>query len=144
MIKIHVAIVDDEQLLVTLMKNFFEQTGLIEVDFVSNDGQLLLDYIQSAEYQSLDILLLDLRMKSMDGLEILKRVKILDPNIRVIIISSHYQDYSIGFMIKEGVSSFLPKGIFPNELLEIIQTTYKNGFYFTLRSNRNTSATNIK
>ena len=68
-------------------------------------------------------------MKTIDGLEVLKHVKTHHPELKVVVISSHYQDNSIGFMTKEGVSGFLPKGMSPFELLDIVKQVHKNGFY---------------
>ena len=68
-------------------------------------------------------------MKTIDGLEVLKYIKKYRPDFKVIVVSSHYEDHSIGFMAKEGVAAFLPKGMSPFKLFEIIQHVMQNGFY---------------
>jgi len=128
--KIKIAILDDDYLIVTLLKSFFSQNESIEVVFDATDGYQLYKYLDDSSNQNVDILLLDLKMKTVDGLEVLKQVKVKNPELKVIVISSHYQDNSIGFMVKEGVSGFIPKGISPFELLEIIKQVQTTGFYF--------------
>jgi len=77
-----------------------------------------------------DIILLDLKMTGMDGIEVTQSLKETYPDIKVIVISSHYQKLFMGFMLKTGVSAFLPKGISPVELVDIIRTVYKQGYFF--------------
>lgn len=129
--KIKLAIIDDDYLIVTLLKSFFNQESTVEVVFDTTDGRLFLEFLEEENKNAIDILLLDLKMKTIDGLEILKHVKIKQSELKVIVISSHYQDQTIGFMTKEGVASFLPKGISPHELLSIIKQVHEKGFYLT-------------
>lgn len=127
--KIKIALVDDDYLIVTLLKSFFNQDQSTRVVYDTTDGYQLFNYLEEKNVEPIDILLLDLKMKTIDGLEVLKHVKTHHPELKVVVISSHYQDNSIGFMTKEGVSGFLPKGISPFELLDIIKHVHKNGFY---------------
>lgn len=134
--KIRLAILDDDYLIVTLLKSFISQNPSIEVVFDATDGYQLYKYLEQEEVNKMDILLLDLKMKTVDGLEVLKQVKVKNPELKVIVISSHYQDNSIGFMVKEGVSGFIPKGISPFELLDIIKQVHTTGFYFNTEQMR--------
>lgn len=127
--KIKIALVDDDYLIVTLLKSFFNQDQSTQVVFDTTDGYQLFNYLEEKNVEPIDILLLDLKMKTIDGLEVLKKVKTFNPKLKIIVISSHYQDSSIGFMTKEGVAGFLPKGMSPFELLDIIKHVHKNGFY---------------
>ena len=52
------------------------------------------------------------------------------PSVSVIVVSSHYQRSFMGFMLKMGVAAFLPKGISPIDLVEIIRTVHSQGYYF--------------
>src|SRR5690554_3728605 len=119
--KIKLAIIDDDYLIVTLLKSFFNEETATKVVYATTDGYQFFDYLEQENEEAIDILLLDLKMKTIDGLEVLKHVKVKRPELKVIVISSHYQDQSIGFMTKEGVAGFLPKGMSPFELLDIIK-----------------------
>lgn len=127
--KIKLALVDDDYLIVTLLKSFFNQDQSTQVVYDTTDGYQLFNYLEEKNTESIDILLLDLKMKTIDGLEVLKHVKTNHPELKVVVVSSHYQDNSIGFMTKEGVAGFLPKGMSPFELLDIVKQVHKNGFY---------------
>lgn len=127
--KIKLALVDDDYLIVTLLKSFFNQDQSTQVVYDTTDGYQLFSYLEEKNTEPIDILLLDLKMKTIDGLEVLKHVKTNHPELKVVVVSSHYQDNSIGFMTKEGVAGFLPKGMSPFELLDIVKQVHKNGFY---------------
>ena len=127
--KIKLALVDDDYLIVTLLKSFFNQDKSTQVVYDTTDGYQLFNYLEEKNTEPIDVLLLDLKMKTIDGLEVLKHVKTNHPELKVVVVSSHYQDNSIGFMTKEGVAGFLPKGMSPFELLDIVKQVHKNGFY---------------
>lgn len=128
-LNINIGIVDDDQLLVDLLRGFLSQQEEFNVLLTASNG---LDCLQQLEAIDLlpDIILLDLRMAEMDGIELLKHLKEHFPLIKTIIISSHYQDSFLGFMFKNGIAALLPKGISPDELLITIHEVYKNGIYF--------------
>ena len=66
----------------------------------------------------------------MTGIELTKIIRKEYPSIKIIVISSHYKSNFTGFMIKTGVSAFLPKGIAPYHLTEIIKEVYTKGVFF--------------
>lgn len=126
---INLAIVDDEQLIVKLLEDFFTQQAATNVVLTAFNGRSFLDQLEQQEEKP-EVVLLDLRMEEMDGLETTAILKEKHPEIRIIVISSHYKKSFMGYMLKSGVAAFLPKGILPNQLLEIIQHVYEMGYYF--------------
>lgn len=126
---IHLAIVDDEQLIVRLLEDFFTREEATEVVFTAFEGQQLLDFL-TEQPNSIDVLLLDLRLQEENGADIAEQLRQSHPDLQVIIISSYYKASFIGYLLKTGVSAFLPKGILPRELLHIIQTVHEKGYYF--------------
>lgn len=131
MTKIKLAILDDDYLIVALLKSFFNNTDFTVVQYDGTDGREFLGFLDQDASAELDILLLDLKMKAVSGLEVLKECRAKHPELKVIVISSHYQDHSIGFMTREGVAAFLPKGMAPQQLLEIVKYVHSNGVYLT-------------
>jgi len=126
---IQLAIVDDEQLIVKLLEGFFAQQTGINVIYSAFSGESFLEQLTTFAPQ-LDVVLLDLRMKELNGIEVTNLLKEQYPDIHVIVISSHYKKSFVGYMLKTGVSAFLPKGVLPQQLLEVIKTVYQTGYYF--------------
>lgn len=126
---INVAIVDDDSLIVNLLQGFINSQKTMEVILTANCGKDLIKLLENTEILP-DVMLLDLKMQGMDGIEIAQHLKANFPSIKIIIISSHYQLSFLGFMLKTGIAGFLPKGVSPNELVRIIKIVHEKGFYF--------------
>ena len=129
MSEIAVALVDDDTLIVNLLQGYLTAQGGIRVLFTASSGEEFLETLKQAE-QIPDVLLLDLKMKGMTGIEVTEFLKINYPSIRIIVVSSHYNKAFMGFMLKTGVMAFVPKGISPVKLVEIIREVSIRGFYF--------------
>jgi DNA-binding NarL/FixJ family response regulator len=128
---IRIAITDDDALIVSLLQGFLHAQEGLEVMFAANSGNELLERLAEFDKERLpNILILDLKMEGMDGIEVTEHLKIHFPDIKIVVVSSHYQRSFMGFMLKTGVSAFLPKGISPVDLVEIIRVVYRQGYYF--------------
>ncbi len=126
---ITVAICDDDALIVSLLHDYLQNQDGIEVCYTANSGEALLEKLTEAN-QLPDVLVLDLNMGNINGAEVTTRLKTNYPQVRTIIMSSHYKKSFLGFMLKAGVAGFIPKGISPQELVEIIKEVHEKGFYF--------------
>ncbi|MDY8138127.1 response regulator transcription factor [Aquimarina sp. 2201CG5-10] len=127
--KISVTIVDDDALIVSLLEEYLRKQDEIQVCFTADSGEELLSKLTS-EKELPEVLILDLNMKNKNGAEVATFLKSNYPNIKTIIMSSHYKKSFMGFMLKAGASAFVPKGISPQQLVEIINEVYQKGFYF--------------
>ncbi len=143
--EIKITITDDDALIVSLLQNYLQSLDGIEVLFTAGSGNELLQKLTDTPVLP-DVALVDLKMAGMDGIEATEKLKTRWPDIKVIVVSSHYQKSFMGFMLKTGVAAFLPKGISPVELVDIIRCVYRQGYYFkedqlaTLRSQIPTNA----
>lgn len=125
--EIKVAIAEDHILvregLITLLQN--DKT--IKILFDVNNGKELLDKISSSKP---DVLLLDIEMPVMSGKEALKIIRQRYSKLKVIILSSHFQEDVIIDFIKLGAKAFLPKDINRSKLIDAIHTVHGGGTYF--------------
>jgi len=127
--KLKIAIIDDDYLIVDLMSTFFlQQKKPYEIVFTATTATEGLEKLQSSATQP-QIILLDLKMPGLNGVELTKLLKEKYPTIDIIIISSHYQDNFLSFMIKHGCAAFLPKGITLSILCQVILEVSKNSIY---------------
>ena len=81
---IKVAIVDDHQLFRKSLSLLVASCDGISVELDTNDGLLFLEQLENIE---IDVLLLDLEMPIINGYEVCKKAKFIDPNLKVIIVS---------------------------------------------------------
>ncbi|MDN3205226.1 sigma-54-dependent transcriptional regulator [Algoriphagus sediminis] len=110
-----ILIIDDEQDICTLLKRFFQKKGF-EVD-TSLSGKEGIKSIQNGEF---DLVICDFRLPDHTGLEILERIKILQKNLQVIIITG-YSDVRIAVeALKKGAFDYVTKPLFPDEILHTV------------------------
>jgi len=126
---ISIAIIDDDHLIVRLLEQFLSQQEGIQIWGCFTTGENFFTQLEKEETPP-DTILLDLSMKEMSGVQVLEKLKEQSTEIKSIVISSHYDKSFIGFMLKMGIAAFLPKGINPDELLEIIREVASKGYYF--------------
>lgn len=126
---ISVVLVDDDALIVSLLKDFLQREEGIDVLYTCNKGEALLDAL-TKEAKLPDVLVLDLNMGGINGAEVTKILKADYPTIKTVIMSSHYKKSFMGFMLKTGVAGFVPKGISPQQLVEIIREVHSKGVFF--------------
>jgi two-component system, OmpR family, response regulator CpxR len=111
-----VLLVDDER---QFARTLSERLRLREMgSVVAYDGQSALDMIREEEP---DVMILDLKMPGIDGIEVLKRVKQTNPRIEVIILTGHgsYEDKELCMQL--GAFAYLEKPVDVNDLSETIK-----------------------
>lgn len=128
-LNIPLAIADDDLLLVDLLKEYLEQFDRFSVVFTAKDGHRFLEGLGQLHHRFPAIALIDLRMEGMDGIQLLTVLKECYAGLHVIVLSSHYQDHALGFMVKNGVAAFVPKGISPRVLVQVLDEVMERGFF---------------
>jgi DNA-binding NarL/FixJ family response regulator len=128
----NIAIVDDEELILEGVKMLLSMEQSISVTITSNNGVDFLenlDQLSSEEFPHMA--LVDIQMQPMDGFELVEILREKYPELKIIILSSHYKSSVLGYMVKLGVSAFLPKNSNKKTFIDAITQVHKNGIYFT-------------
>lgn len=130
--QIKLALVDDEQLILEAVKMLLASEQGISVVAMSNNGPDFLETLENTSPEDFpDIALVDVQMLPMNGFQLVEILKEKYPHLKIIILSSHYKTTILGYMVKLGVSAFLPKNSNRNAFIEAITMVYKNGIFFT-------------
>jgi len=139
--EIVIALVDDQQLfrsgLASLIRSVPGFTLLSEAE----NGRHFIEQLQAGS-QVPDIALIDMEMPEMNGVELNALLQKDYPSIKVLVLSTYNQERFIGKMIEAGACGYLTKNCEIDELVNAINSTYKNGFYFnqeTLAAMRKTA-----
>lgn len=121
---IKVLIADDQKLIRESLKIVLDTYQDIQVIDTVGDGKQVLE---SIEEQEPDVILMDIRMPTMDGTVSTKLVKQSYPHIKIIILTTFDDDDFIFSALKYGASGYILKGVFPTELHDAITTVYNGG-----------------
>ena len=130
--KIKLALVDDEQLILEGIRMLLSMEKNISVDYMTTVASQFVEYLETIGKENFpDIAMIDIQMQPMDGFELVEILKKKHPDLKIIILSSHYKSSVLGYMVKLGVSAFLPKNSNKKSFIEAIEAVDKNGMYFT-------------
>jgi len=111
----HILVIDDEQRIRDACRMVLNSMGFtVET---ANDGLQALDMIEERHF---DILLLDLMMPNISGFDVLSRVRDIDPDTVIIVITGYATlEHSIEAM-KKGAFDFIPKPFTPDQLRAVV------------------------
>lgn len=129
MTPINIAITDDATLFRKGLRLLLEDYNDIKVILEADHGQDLLDKL-STQKNHPDVLILDLQMPVLNGVDTAKILRNKHPDIKIIILSTHYSKAFIVNMIEVGASAYLPKDATPDEVTTTIKNVYNNGFHY--------------
>lgn len=127
--KIKIALVDDEVLFRKGLELILSQDEALEITFQANNGKELLDAIKENRLVA-DVILLDLSMPIMDGVDTLLELQKMNSNFKVVILTSHYNNNIIAKLIDEGAASFLSKGEDPDITIQTVKNVALRGFHY--------------
>ncbi len=125
--KITIAIAEDHDLVRDGLLSMLKDYSSIKVSFAVSNGLELMNKLRNKD---VDVVLLDIEMPVMSGREALMEIKRIHPEVKVIIVSSFYQEPFIVEFIKLGANAFLPKNTKIDKLIEVIETVNSSGAYF--------------
>ena len=111
-----ILVVDDERYIRDLVRETLEARTYVTGS--AANGVEALDILSREKY---DIMVTDVVMPGMEGLELLKRVKKAHPRMKVIVFTAFPRESDIGDFLLQGADDFLPKPFRANDLVEAIR-----------------------
>jgi DNA-binding NarL/FixJ family response regulator len=135
--KIKLAIADDHKIFRNGLKATLEDCADFDLVLEASNGKQLIALLPSIMP---DVILMDIKMPEMDGIQTTAHVKQHFGQIKVLALSMFNEDKYIIDMMKAGASGYLLKNAEPEEIIEAISTVYEKDYYF----NEHLSVTLIK
>jgi two-component system, NarL family, invasion response regulator UvrY len=125
---IKVMIADDHAIVRSGLKQILADVDDIKVAGEAINGRDALEKVQSLEC---DVLVLDITMPGRSGLDILKDIKQLKPELPILILSMHAEEQFATRMLKAGARGYLNKESAPEELVKAIRKVHSGGKYIS-------------
>lgn len=126
--KLKIFIVDDHQILVDGIEAMLKGIADFEVVGKCLNGSTALEFLSQ---NSVDILLTDLYMPQMTGIELTQKVKKRFPEVKILALSVSYDVSIVHDLMDAGISGFIIKTIGRDELIEAIHEIAKGNIYFS-------------
>lgn len=123
--KIKTGIVDDNTFLISAVKEKLSFFEAIDVKFSAMNGSELLEYLD--ENHNLDVILMDIEMPILNGIEATEIVKQKYPHIKIIMLTVFDNDENIFNAIKAGADGYLLKEVNARDLYNGIEETLNGG-----------------
>jgi DNA-binding NarL/FixJ family response regulator len=131
MIKVFIA--DDHQVLIEGLKLLLDEHPKIQITHTASNGQQVLDLLED---ETCDVILMDINMPVISGLDACKIIKKKYPEIKVIALSTFNKGSFIQQMLKNGASGYLLKNTSREELIEAILKVHDGKIYLNSETNQ--------
>ena len=130
MSKIDIIIVDDHVLFSQALKGLVGNFSEFNIVTVLSNGKELVDYF-SNENKLPEIVLMDIQMPIMNGIEATQWLKDNKPEVKVLALSMEAEEETILKMLRAGAKGYLLKDIHPSVLQHALNEVHAAGFYYT-------------
>ncbi len=101
------------------------QSGMHFSGEAENGGELL----RRARQERWDVLLLDLGLQDIHGLEVIKQIRPIQPDLNILVLTMYPEEQYAARVFRAGGNGYINKGSRGKELVDAIQQVYANGFY---------------
>ena len=125
--KNNILIVEDHELTRFGLKTAFESCDYVEKIFEAVSAEHAFDVISENE---VDLIIMDLGLPGMDGIEATKKIKEQKAEIKVVVLTSHNDEQEVLNSLKAGANAYCSKEINPKRLVQVIQSVLDGAAWF--------------
>lgn len=123
---IHVFIVDDHKMVIDGMQLLLKDEIDITVVGTAINGE---ESIAEIPKQKVDVVLLDINMPGINGIDTCKQLLKDNPDLKIVAISMHKESSLIKLMLNSGAKGYVLKNAGQNEVIDAIKTVHQNKMY---------------
>jgi len=116
--KITIVIADDHPLLRQAIRDILEKQSDFDIIGEAGDG---VEAIKSAEDLTPDVIIMDISMPNMDGLQATRKIKETNPRVAILVLTVHSDDQYILGILQAGAAGYLTKSVFGDELVQAVR-----------------------
>ncbi len=125
--KINVMIVDDHPLILMGLKNILKNCKNINISAEASNGRVALSILNN---ENIDLVISDIKMPEIDGIELTKQIKREYPDIKVILLTLYDNEETLKRAFNSGAESCLLKNTSKKELINIISKVFNDEYYY--------------
>lgn len=125
--KSKILITEDHELTRFGLKATFEGSSIAEHIYESSSAENALEIIMN---NPIDLVIMDLGLPGMNGIEASKKIRALNRDIKIIILTSHNDEQEVLASLKAGANAYCSKEINPQRLLEVASSVLEGAAWF--------------
>jgi two-component system invasion response regulator UvrY len=125
---INVMLVDDHDLVRKGIRRLLDDSSGIKVIAEAPDGEQAIRQIRK---QKPDVILMDISMPGIGGLEATRKITQVSPDMKVIVVTIHDDDPFPARLLEAGAAGYITKGCDVDEIIQAIQSVYSGNQYIT-------------
>ncbi len=123
---IHVLLADDHSIVRAGLRRILEESGDIEVVAEAADGREAINKVQA---EAVDVAVIDISMPGLDGLEVVRQLRALQPDLPILILTMHEEEQYVVRALSAGAMGYLTKRGAPEQLVHAIRKVHAGGRY---------------
>lgn len=123
----NILIVEDHELTRFGLKTTFEGVEDVQVIYEANCAEKAIEIFKNND---IDIIIMDLGLPQMNGIEATKIIKDLDRDVKIIMLTSHNDEKEVLNSLKAGANAYCSKEINPQRLLEVVRSVNDGAAWF--------------
>lgn len=125
--KYNILIVEDHELTRFGLKTTFENVDYVENIYEADSAETA---IQTFNNNKIDIIIMDLGLPNMNGIEATKQIRSSDKEVKIIILTSHNDEKEVLNSLKAGANAYCSKEINPQRLVEVVNSVADGAAWF--------------
>ncbi len=125
MAKTSIMLVDDHPLFRQGLRRVLEAEDDLEVIMEVSDGE---ESLRLAKQLAPNVVLMDINLPRMNGLQVTRELKQAVPEIAIIILTAYHDDEQIFHSVRAGAAAYFPKDVTPRRLVEAIRQVSKGNY----------------
>ena len=124
--RICILLVDDHDVVRSGVRMLLENEEDLMILGEAGSGQQALELVEKLD---LDVVIMDITLPDMSGIEVAQRIKQLHPNIAIVALTIHEDQQYFFEMLQVGASAYVPKRAAPNDLITAIRAAHRGEMY---------------
>ncbi len=124
--RIRLLLVDDHQIVRAGLRMLFAAEPDMEIVAEAGSGAEALELVQQTHP---DVVIMDVAMPGMNGIEATRKIKELDPNAAVLALTMHEDEQYFFEMLDAGASGYIPKRAAPDDLVAAIRVVHQGNVF---------------
>lgn len=125
--KKNILIIEDHELTRFGLKTTFEGENFVEAIFEADSAEKAYPLFENND---IDLIIMDLGLPNVDGIEATKRIRSLNKEVKIIILTSHNDEKEVLNSLKAGANAYCSKEINPKRLVEVVQSVLDGAAWF--------------